>query len=421
MDKEENICDIVIVGAGICGLSTALALHRKGIKSVVLERAETIKAKGAGIIVHSNGWRALDQLGIASNLRKTAILVQSGQYITINSGVRKNLAIGKGELRCLKRADVIRSLAESLPPQTLRFNSQVCSVELNPFTSHPIIQLQDGTRLNPKVVIGCDGVKSLISNDTFGQNYTKYLSTSVVRGFTNYEYSHGFGNKFVVMSDGKAQLGRMPVTHNLVYWFVTRKCTIPPSSQSSTRDHYDSPAEIKESTLRTMKGFPKEVVEMISKSVLSSLHLTDIIKYRAPWSLLGIGTRFRRGTVTVAGDAMHAMGPFLAQGGSAALEDAVVLARCLAPKLYEYYYCSSSSSPSPHPHLIRSNTKMVEEAFDEYLKERKKRVFKLCMESYLVGLMVDTPSSLLKFLAGIAMALLFPDPFAHSSYDCGRL
>ena len=164
-----------------------------------------------------------------------------------------------------------------------------------------------------------------------------------------------------------------------------------------------------------MNGFPKEVVEMIRNSDLTSLHLTDTINYRAPWSLLGLQARFRKGTVTVAGDAMHAMGPFLAQGGSAALEDAIVLARCLAQKLH---YCSPKSISSPSQVM---KTRMVEKALDEYLKERNKRVFNLCMESYLVGIMVDTPSPLLKFLASIVMAMLFPDPISHTRYDCGRL
>ncbi|GMN21951.1 hypothetical protein TIFTF001_045579 [Ficus carica] len=75
MDAAEEL-DIVIVGAGICGLTTALALHRKGIKSVVLERSETLRASGAAIAILTNGWRALDQLGIGPKLRPTALPLQ---------------------------------------------------------------------------------------------------------------------------------------------------------------------------------------------------------------------------------------------------------------------------------------------------------------------------------------------------------
>ncbi|GKV35151.1 hypothetical protein SLEP1_g43455 [Rubroshorea leprosula] len=75
MEYGEEI-DIIIVGGGICGLATALALHRKGIKSLVLERSETLRETGAAIGIHTNGWRALDQLGVASKLRQTALPIQ---------------------------------------------------------------------------------------------------------------------------------------------------------------------------------------------------------------------------------------------------------------------------------------------------------------------------------------------------------
>lgn len=76
MEAVEDI-EIVIVGGGICGLATALALHKKGIKSVVLERSESLRAAGAGIGVHTNGWRAFDQLGIGSKLRRTSLPLQA--------------------------------------------------------------------------------------------------------------------------------------------------------------------------------------------------------------------------------------------------------------------------------------------------------------------------------------------------------
>lgn len=68
--------DTVIVGGGICGLATALGLHRKGIKSVVLERSEELRTTGSGIAIQANGWIALDQLGVGSKLRQKSNLIQ---------------------------------------------------------------------------------------------------------------------------------------------------------------------------------------------------------------------------------------------------------------------------------------------------------------------------------------------------------
>ncbi|KAL6965661.1 hypothetical protein U1Q18_036715 [Sarracenia purpurea var. burkii] len=84
MDKNrEEEHEIVIVGGGLCGLATALALHRKGMRSVVLERAETLRASGGALGIFANGWRALHQLGIASHL------IQLGRPIHSEYSVEK--------------------------------------------------------------------------------------------------------------------------------------------------------------------------------------------------------------------------------------------------------------------------------------------------------------------------------------------
>ncbi|KAM0030822.1 putative 3-hydroxybenzoate 6-monooxygenase [Helianthus debilis subsp. tardiflorus] len=80
MDDDE----VVIIGAGICGLATALALHRKGIKSVVMERSESLRnVTGTAIGIQPNGWRALDQLGVSENLRHTAVRLRRYLYLSL--------------------------------------------------------------------------------------------------------------------------------------------------------------------------------------------------------------------------------------------------------------------------------------------------------------------------------------------------
>ncbi|CAL5353675.1 unnamed protein product [Camellia sinensis] len=88
---------------------------------------------------------------------------------------------------------------------------------------------------------------------------------------------------------------------------------------------------------------------------------------------------------------MHVMGPFLRQGGSAGLEDAIVLARCLYQKLSEVHQIQSRSQMMMHK---------VAEAMDQYVKEQRMRVVRLSMQTYLTGLLVG-PSSMLVKLASI--------------------
>jgi len=148
---------------------------------------------------------------------------------------------------------------------------------------------------------------------------------------------------------------------------------------------------------------------MIRNCKLSFLHLTEL-KYRPPWELLF--NSFRKGTVTIAGDAMHATGPFVAQGGSASIEDAIVLARCLSQKML------NNTKKTEETEI---NSAVAGEAFDQYVKERRMRNFWLSFHSFLVGKKLDTKSAIIRFIILAIMSTLFRDPDWHSRYHCGNL
>ena len=167
--------------------------------------------------------------------------------------------------------------------------------------------------------------------------------------------------------------------------------------------------------------FPNEIVEMISECDMNSLSLTHL-RYRPAWDVL-LGT-FRKRTATVAGDAMHVMGPFLGQGGSAALEDAIVLARCLAQKIDHYDHETTEENINNGNYNKRQlELKKVEEAMDLYVKERRMRLVRLSAQTYLTGLLLSSSASslLTKILLIIVMVVIFNDPLRHTLYDCGRL
>ncbi|XP_062150393.1 monooxygenase 1-like [Alnus glutinosa] len=397
--------EIVIVGGGICGLATALALHRKGIASVVLERSESLRATGGGIGIQANGWRALEQLGIASELRQTALTFQLVRTIWLDSGKQKESPVSEGEARCVERSKLIELLVAHLPVGTIRFGCHIISIKLDAHTSTPILHMHDGSIIKAKVVIGCDGSHSVIG-DFLELKPPKPLSTvCAVRGFTNYPNGHGFAPEGRRQIKGQVLVGTAPVTETLVFWSVVLQ--VYPQDSNVWKD----PKLIRQFALESAKGFPTEMIEMINSSDENSLSLTHI-RYREPWDVL-LG-RFRKGSVTVAGDAMHIMGPFLGQGGSAALEDAVVLARCLASKLREV-----NLERNGRETMV---VQKVGEALDAYVKERRMRLVWLSAQTYLTGkLLLDSSPLPLKFLTLVVMATLFRDPGGHSQYDCGRL
>ncbi|KAK7847112.1 monooxygenase 1 [Quercus suber] len=136
---------------------------------------------------------------------------------------------------------------------------------------------------------------------------------------------------------------------------------------------------------------------MVKNSDLESLSIARL-RYLAPWDVLR--GSFRKGIVAVVGDAMHVVGPFLGQGGSAAIEDAIVLARCFARNMH-------GGQVIEHK---------VGEAMDEYVKERRMRLVWLSTQTYLVGLLVKKSPWLVRFVCNILMMVFFSDSSAHTRW-----
>ncbi|XP_028069730.1 monooxygenase 1-like, partial [Camellia sinensis] len=257
-----------------------------------------------------------------------------------------------------------------------------------------------GKLLILQVLIGCDGANSVVA-DFLELKPPKAFPLSTVRGLTKYPTGHAFAHEFVRMRRNNIMVGRVPIDDKSVNWMV--------GQQSTPKDvrALQNPDLIRQSTLPLIDGFPPEIQQMIEDSDVESLSLTRL-RYRAPWDLL-LGN-FRKGTVTVAGDAMHVMGPFLGQGGSAGLEDAIVLARCLYQKLSEVDQIQSRSQMMMHK---------VGEAMDQYVKERRMRVVRLSMQTYLTGLLVGPSSMLVKLACIVLMVVFFRNQNDHTRYVCG--
>jgi len=156
----------------------------------------------------------------------------------------------------------------------------------------------------------------------------------------------------------------------------------------------------KDSVLEKLRAqdCPSDIIEMLRNSDPETLNVVNNIWYRPPWQV-AFGT-FHKGVVTVAGDAMHVMGPFIGQGGASGLEDAVVLARSLS----------------------RAAAGDYSVAIKEYVRERRLRVALVSLESFVFGMMLGSAKSLVTKLACIVvLALLGNRSLRHANYDCGRL
>ncbi|CAI9114979.1 OLC1v1015810C2 [Oldenlandia corymbosa var. corymbosa] len=349
------------------------------------------------------------------------------------------------EARCVKRRDLINALVNALPPNTIRFGHNLVDVEMDPRTGSPVLQFQDGNSVRAKVhleissiqlffslkpmtinemesfsccfsncgsyscrqaVIGCDGSNSIVAN-FLGLKPPTLYSGGAIRGLTYYPKGHSFPPLFRAVKRTKGDsitVSRIPIDTQFVYWFVA-----VPLSQIDGKFPEDRELS-KQATLKIIKDYPNEEVEMVDKSELKLLSFTRL-RYCHPWEILT--SNFHKGSVTVLGDAMHVMCPFTGQGGSAALEDALVLARNLSQKV-------DILNHSKGGRVIISE-KEIEKAFDQYVKERRMRIVRLTTQTYLIDVLLGRRSSLTKFIAVLMLLTLFRDPTRHTKYDCGKL
>ncbi|TYK12110.1 FAD-dependent urate hydroxylase-like [Cucumis melo var. makuwa] len=387
MEEKGDVEEIVIVGAGISGLATALGLHRLGIRSLVLETSDSLRAAGYALTTWNNAWKALDALGVADSLR-----------------LRHDRLAGRDqEARTLMRKSLLEALAVDLPKDTIKYSSKLVSIEEEAAGFLKLLHLADGTILKTKVLIGCDGVNSVVAK-WLGLKKPSLSGRNATRGIVTYNDGHGFDNKFMWFFSKGLRFGVMPCNSNTVYWFATW-C---PSKQEEEIE--ENPTKLKEHILSKLGKVPDQaraVVEDTQVDAFVSLPL----RYRRPWEL--VCNNFSRGNVSIAGDALHSMTPDLGQGGCSALEDGVILARCLAEAM----------SRNPNGEVEdKEEYKRIEKGLEKYAKERRWRSIKLIIASYVVGSIQESKGKVMNYLRDNILAdSLVGVLMKISDFDCGTL
>ncbi|KAE8779351.1 6-hydroxynicotinate 3-monooxygenase-like [Hordeum vulgare] len=327
--------EVVIVGAGIAGLATALALRRIGVGAagggvLVLERHAELRSTGAALTIFPNGWFALRALGVAHKLTSRYDAFETSRVTTLETGATQVFCFagrkssGDVRVRPMHRKALLEALAEELPPGTIRFSSKLASIDTEKAQGSPevaVLRLDDGTVIRSKVVIGCDGVHSVVSQ-WLGLSEPASSGRSAVRGLAVYPDGHGLKRELRQFLSEGLRAGMVPISDTDVYWFLVNN-TVSAEQEAGT-----DPAKIlREVTDNLGRSMPAEYLDVARHSDPGNLSWAPLL-YRAPWAILRGPAA--RGPVTVAGDAFHPMTPDMAQGGCSALEDAVVLARALS-------------------------------------------------------------------------------------------
>lgn len=305
---------IVIVGGGIGGLSAALALRREGFEPSVYEQAPALLEVGAAIAVWPNAFRVLERWGLDGAVLTRAGRIGRARWLGRDGAAYKNFQFPEtgSPAVALHRADLQATLRQALPGGSLHLGKTFEGfVEEG---SEVRARFADGTEAACDVLVGADGLHSRVRARLLGGAEPVYRGYSVWRGVARLEHAAlRPGTALEVYGEGR-RFGVGPVGLGRTGWWATAN-----EAEGTT----ETPAEHAPKLSRLFEGWCAPVNELIEATPSASI-LRNAAYDRPAAPVWG------RGGVTLLGDAVHPMTPNLGQGGCMAVEDAAVLARCLA-------------------------------------------------------------------------------------------
>lgn len=303
----------LVVGAGIGGLSAAIALGRDGHAVTLIERDPEWSVYGVGIIQQANVVRAMDQLGVLETFLDAAFGFDAVE-IFIPDGTRvarvpsPRLVEGRPSNVGISR----RALQKVLADQARRFGAQVrlgmTVAALDDDGTGVTATFSDGTTGRYDVVIGADGVNSQVRGMILPDAETaQFTGQSVWR----YNFPRPDGLDALQVYNGPTGVGLVPMSAELMYMFVT---TPEP----------DNPRYPREGIAAAMRGKLARCAPMI-RELAEQITDDSGVVYRPLNGVLVTGP-WAKGRIGLLGDAVHATTPHLGQGAGMAIEDAIVLA-----------------------------------------------------------------------------------------------
>jgi len=318
MSQSEEDRKALIIGCGVAGPVLALYLQRIGITPVIYEtRSEPRDDDGFFLNLAENGMDVLETLDSRGEILKDG---HDSTRLVFQNHNQRQLGENLSETVLIKRGLLTKRLREAAIEQdvTVEFGKRLTDVQI-PHDDMAIAYFDDGTEAHGDFLVGCDGVHS--------QTRRSILPNAPEPEYTGIIDSGGFTkNESIPPSDGTMRMtfgvngffGYQKVPTGEIYWFENHERKNAPDR---TELNAISPEEWKEKLLRLHTGDHDEITDIIRSTG------SEIGKWPV-YDLPSLPT-WHQGPVCLIGDAAHATSPHIGQGASLAMEDAIVLAKCL--------------------------------------------------------------------------------------------
>lgn len=308
---------IIIVGAGISGLTLAIACRQKGMDVLVVEKARPEDQLGTGINLQNNALRALSEVGVLQECIGAGF-----GWNTVSTCDSKGNVLDRRELPWkpepgvpgamgIMRTTLSEILARRAKVVGASIAYQTTVEKVTEESDGVIVTLSDGQTAKVDVVAAADGVYSPTRRLVFGDEHCPYFAGQGVWRYTVPRPQTLDGFK-VFRSPSGLSVGALPLAEDLAYYFILE------SSEQSLRFNE---AELPYAFAKLLAEFEAPEIQETMEGVHQGRHISyrsfDILLMPQPW---------HRGHVVLVGDSAHSLTPQLTSGGGMAIEDAVVLA-----------------------------------------------------------------------------------------------
>lgn len=360
---------VLIVGGGIGGFATAIALRRAGMDIELLEQAEKIRERGAGLTLWPNAMQILSTWGLEDALHQRSTKLKQGLIQDQSGKVLANIPLDKlahefqAPVVGIHRASLLNLLASCIPEELIHLGCRV--VDFAVHEDYVEVFTAEGDRFRGDILIAADGVHSFAC-DKLRPNSKRYCGYIGWQGICERKllgisadvstWTWGLGGQF----------GLVPVDQERVYWFGTANFTTPPDFNAA-----DNKREIMNRFRHWHDPIPA-LTEILQPETILRIPIYD----RPP------ATQWGTPRMTLLGDSAHATTPTLGHGACLAIESAHVLASALTQPLAR------------------------EIALKHYEKNRRSRTDKIIRTSFRLGSIIQTNSYTLATFRNLAVRYL---------------